>query len=211
MIAVIDYGAGNLHSVARALRHVGAKIKVTSSASDIASASGVVLPGVGAAADTMRGLQHTHVTDALLDVIHAGTPFMGVCMGLEVLYESSDEDGGTPCLGVLRGRVVRFPDGLHVPHMGWNQVHQEIDSPLFDGISQDANFYFVHSYYAPADNTSHVAATTNYGVNIASALLNNNLFATQFHPEKSGTAGLRLYANFARLTGQSLPREVISP
>ena len=198
MIAVIDYGAGNLHSVARALRHVGAKIKVTSSASDIASASGIVLPGVGAAADTMRGLQHTHVTDALLDVIHAGTPFMGVCMGLEVLYESSDEDGGTPCLGVLRGRVVRFPDGLHVPHMGWNQVHQEIDSPLFDGISQDANFYFVHSYYVEPADPDVVLTTTRYaGVEYVSSLSKGNIFACQFHPERSGRSGLRLYRNLA--------------
>ncbi len=206
MIAVVDYGAGNLHSVARALRHVGAEISVTRDAAEIANAAAVVLPGVGAAADTMRGLEHAHVTSAVLDAIDRGVPFMGVCMGLEVLYDASDEDGGTECLGVVPGRVVRFPPGLHVPHMGWNQVHQEVESPLFAGIPQDANFYFVHSYYAPANGGVHVAATTEYGVTVTSALLRDNLFATQFHPEKSGAAGLRLYANFARVAGQ-LPHD----
>lgn len=206
MIAVVDYGTGNLHSVARALRHVGADITVTRDATEIADAAGVVLPGVGAAADTMRGLEHAHVTRAVLDAIASGTHFMGICMGLEVLYEASDEDGGTECLGVVPGRIMRFPPGRHVPHMGWNQVHQQVETPLFDGIPQDANFYFVHSYYASADGAAHVAATTDYGVTIASALLRDNLFATQFHPEKSGAAGLRLYANFARLAGQN-PRD----
>ena len=207
MIAVVDYGAGNLHSVARALWHVGAEIAVTRDASVISGATGVVLPGVGAAADTMRGLERAGVTRAVLDAIDGDVPFMGVCMGLEVLYEASDEDGGTTCLGVVPGRVVRFPPTQHVPHMGWNQVHQEVDSPLFAGIPQDANFYFVHSYYAPADGAAHVAATTDYSVTITSALLRDNVFATQFHPEKSGAAGLRLYANFVRLAGQR-PRDV---
>ena len=202
MIAVVDYGAGNLHSVERALRHVGAEITVTRDASVIAGATGVVLPGVGAAADTMRGLERAGVVQAILDAIDGGVPYMGVCMGLEVLYEASDEDGGTTCLGVVPGRVVRFPPTQHVPHMGWNQVHQEVDSPLFAGIPQDANFYFVHSYYAPVDGAAHVAATTDYSVPLTSALLRDNIFATQFHPEKSGAAGLRLYANFVRLAGQ---------
>ncbi len=202
MIAVVDYGAGNLHSVERALRHVGAEITVTRDASVIADATGVVLPGVGAAADTMRGLERAGVTRAILDAIDGGVPYMGICMGLEVLYEASDEDGGTICLGVVPGRVVRFPPTQHVPHMGWNQVHQEVASPLFAGIPQDANFYFVHSYYAPVDGADHVAATTDYSVPLTSALLRDNIFATQFHPEKSGAAGLRLYANFVRLAGQ---------
>lgn len=203
MIAIVDYGAGNLHSVARALRHVGADITVTRDAKEISQASGVVLPGVGAAADTMRGLAQAQVTRTVLDAIDGGVPFMGVCMGLEVLYDGSDEDGGTACLGVVPGRIVRFPPGLHVPHMGWNQVHQTVETPLFEGISQGANFYFVHSYYAPAAGATHVAATTEYGTTITSAVLRDNLFATQFHPEKSGAAGLRLYANFARMAGQN--------
>lgn len=210
MIAVVDYGAGNLHSVERALRHVGAEFTVTHDASEIGDATGVVLPGVGAAADTMRGLDRAGVIPAILDAIDAGVPYMGICMGLQVLYEASDEDGGTACLGVVPGRVVRFPPSQHVPHMGWNQVHQQVESPLFAGISQDANFYFVHSYHAPVDGAAHVAATTDYSVTFTSALLRDNLFATQFHPEKSGAAGLRLYANFVRLAGQN-PQDEIGP
>ena len=203
MIAVVDYGAGNIHSVARALTRVGARFEVTDQPARIAGAQAVVLPGVGAAADTMRGLQTRRVDDPVVAAIARGVPYLGICMGFQVLFESSEEDEETPCLGILRGRVRRFPEGLHVPHMGWNQVHQVAHSPLLAGIVQDANFYFVHSYYPQPEDPAVTAATTEYGVAFTSAVARDNLFATQFHPEKSGDVGLRAYANFIRLAGQT--------
>ncbi len=203
MIVVVDYGAGNIHSVARALTRVGAQFEVTADRERVGRASALVLPGVGAALDTMRGLQAAGVDDPLVAAIARGVPYLGICMGYQVLFDYSEEDDGTACLGVLAGRVVRFPDSLHVPHMGWNQVRQVGAPPLLDGVGQDANFYFVHSYYPQPDDAGMVAGTTEYGVTFASAVANNNLFATQFHPEKSGAPGLRVYANFARLAGQS--------
>ena len=203
MIAVVDYGAGNIHSVARALARVGADFEVTDEPGRIAAAQAIVLPGVGAAADTMRGLQTRRVDDPVVAAIARGVPYLGICMGFQVLFESSEEDEDTPCLGVLRGRALRFPEGLHVPHMGWNQVHQVADTPLFAGIMQDANFYFVHSYYPQPEDPAVIAATTEYGGTFASAVARENLFATQFHPEKSGDIGLRIYANFVKLAGQT--------
>ncbi len=203
MIAVVDYGAGNIHSVARALAHVGADFEVTSDPSAVAAACGVVLPGVGAAADTMRGLRAARVDDPVVSAIQRGVPYLGVCMGLHVLFDHSDEDGGTPCLGVLPGVVTRFPDGLAVPHMGWNQVRPTADSELLAGIPPGANFYFVHSYFPQPSEASCVLATTDYGLTFTSAVQRGSLFATQFHPEKSGRLGLRVYANFTRLAGQT--------
>ncbi len=202
MIAVVDYGAGNIHSVGRALARVGADFKVTADPTVVDRADAVILPGVGAARDTMSGLHARELDDAVVLEIERGVPYLGICMGLQVLLDASEEDDETPCLGVLAGRVVRFPDGLDVPHMGWNQVHQVAETPLFDGIAQDTNFYFVHSYYPRPDDSSVTAATTDYGVEFMSAAVRDNLYATQFHPEKSGPAGLRLYANFAAIAGQ---------
>ena len=202
MIAVVDYGAGNIHSVGRALARVGADFEVTNDPKAVDRADAVILPGVGAARDTMSGLHARELDDAVVSRIERGVPYLGICMGLQVLLDASEEDGETPCLGVLSGRVVRFPHGLHVPHMGWNQVHQVAESRLFHGIAQDTNFYFVHSYYPRPDDASVAAATTDYGVEFMSAAARGNLYATQFHPEKSGPAGLRLYANFAAIAGQ---------
>ncbi len=202
MIAVVDYGAGNIHSVGRALARVGADFEVTNDPKAVDRADAVILPGVGAARDTMSGLHGRELDDAVVSRIERGVPYLGICMGLQVLLDASEEDGETPCLGVLSGRVVRFPHGLHVPHMGWNQVHQVAESRLFHGIAQDTNFYFVHSYYPRPDDASVAAATTDYGVEFMSAAARGNLYATQFHPEKSGPAGLRLYANFAAIAGQ---------
>jgi glutamine amidotransferase len=203
VIAVVDYGAGNIHSVARALARVGAEFEVTDQPASIAAAQGVVLPGVGAAADTMHGLRSRGVDEPVVQAIARGVPYLGICMGFQVLFESSEEDEETPCLGVLPGRVRRLRPGLHVPHMGWNQVHQVRDTPLLAGIGQDANFYFVHAYYPQPAEPTAIAATTDYGVSFASAVAQDNLFAVQFHPEKSGDVGLRVYANFVGLAGQA--------
>ncbi len=203
MIAVVDYGAGNIHSVARALARVGATFVVTNDPSAVAAAEAVILPGVGAAADTMQGLCNARVDEPVVTAIARGVPYLGICMGLQVLFDRSEEDDETPCLGVLSGDVVRFPPGLEVPHMGWNQVRQAEESPLFAGIPQDSNFYFVHSYYARPADTARISGTTDYGLEFTSVVRRDNLFATQFHPEKSGLVGLRLYANFIRLAGQT--------
>lgn len=203
MIAVVDYGAGNIHSVARALNRVGATFAVTADPTAVAAADAVILPGVGAAADTMRGLRRARVDDPVVSAIARGVPYLGICMGLQILFDRSEEDDETPCLGVLPGEVVRFPPGLEVPHMGWNQVRQAEDSALFDGVPQDSNFYFVHSYFARPADSACVSATTDYGLDFTSVVRHDNLYATQFHPEKSGIVGLRIYANFIRLTGQT--------
>jgi len=194
-IAVIDYGAGNLRSVAKAFEKLGYSPKVTNRAADILSADGLVLPGVGAAGEAMRRLGALGLTEAIRTVIARGRPFFGVCLGLQMLFESSEEDSAE-CLGILPGKVERLPQGLKVPHMGWNQVHQREPHPLFRDIPQEANFYFVHSYYAQPLDTSLVLGETDYGVRFGSALGKDNLVATQFHPEKSGELGLMLYRNF---------------
>ena len=196
MVAVIDYGAGNLRSVMSALRSVGADASVVESRPDIARARAMILPGVGAAADTMENLRARGLADAVVEWVEADRPFMGICMGLQVLFTESEEGGGQDCLGVLPGRVTRLPQGLKVPHMGWNQVHYTFDSPLFQGIPDGSNFYFVHSFVAQPDDPSVILAETEYGVRFCSAVQKGNLVATQFHPEKSGALGLQVYRNF---------------
>ena len=197
MIAIIDYGAGNLRSVAKAIEKVGYISRVTSSPDEVMAAEAVILPGVGAAGDTMRSLQALDMVEPIRRIIAQGCPFFGVCMGLQVLFTFSEEGGGQECLGVLPGVVRRLPPGLKVPHMGWNQVRRTAAHPLFRGIPDGANFYFVHSYYAEVDG-SLVAAETDYGINFCSVIVRGNLVATQFHPEKSGSLGLRLYYNFLK-------------
>jgi glutamine amidotransferase len=196
MVAVIDYGAGNLRSVMSALRSVGADASVVESRPDIARARAMILPGVGAAADTMENLRARGLADAVVEWVEADRPFMGICMGLQVLFTESEEGGGQECLGVLPGRVTRLPRGLKVPHMGWNQVHYTFESPLFRGIPDGSNFYFVHSFVAQPDDPSIILAETEYGVRFCSAVQKGNLVATQFHPEKSGARGLQVYRNF---------------
>ncbi len=195
---IVDYGAGNLRSVAKALEWLGCAPRVTSHPADVESARVVVLPGVGAAADTMGSLERLSLVGPLRRVIASGRPFFGVCLGLQVLLDGSEEGGWQECLGVVPGRVRRLPAGLKVPHMGWNQVRQRLTHPLFADVPDQANFYFVHSYYADPTSRSTVAGETDYGIVFPSVLIRENVVATQFHPEKSGDVGLRLYAGFLR-------------
>ncbi|MET0066097.1 MAG: imidazole glycerol phosphate synthase subunit HisH [Candidatus Thiodiazotropha sp.] len=204
-IAVIDYGMGNLRSVAKAVEHVageGDEVLVTDDPERILGSDRVVFPGQGAARDCMAAISEHHLNRALLEAAKS-RPFLGICMGQQVLLEDSEENGGTRLLGLFSGHVRRFPGGvapdgetLKIPHMGWNQVAQNQDHPLWQGIPQESRFYFVHSYYVDPDDAQLVAATTDYGVRFASAIVHENLFAVQFHPEKSADAGLQLLRNF---------------
>lgn len=199
-VVIVDYGAGNLRSVARAVAHAGVDALVTSDPQAVVGARALIVPGVGAAADTMANLKAGGLVEPIREYIASGRPFLGVCMGMQALFDISEEGGSHECLRVLPGRIVRFPHGLTVPHMGWNNVHLRVPHPVFEGIEQDAFFYFVHSFHPqPADN-AHVIAETEYGgVTFPAVVGRDNLVATQFHPEKSGADGLRLYANFLRL------------
>jgi glutamine amidotransferase len=199
-LAIVDYGAGNLRSVAIALARLGLDPLVTEDPGEVLSADALVLPGVGAAADTMSNLARRRLVEPIREYIASGRPFLGVCMGLQVLFSVSEEGGEHPCLDILPGRVRRLPDGLKVPHMGWNRVRQRDPHPIFDGISDDAFFYFVHSYYAEPEDPSIVIAETDYGVTFPAAVAKDNIVAMQFHPEKSAECGLRVYQNFLRMT-----------
>ncbi len=198
MITIIDYDAGNLRSVVNAVTRLGYQPKVTSSPDEVISSPAVILPGVGAATDTMSSLNKLGLADAIRQYVRDGHPFLGVCIGLQVLFTTSEEGGGQPCLGIIPGRVRKLPDGLKVPHMGWNQVRQRIAHPVFAGIPDSANFYFVHSYYVEPEDKALVAAETDYGLPICSVITRGNLVATQFHPEKSGDFGLKFYDNFIK-------------
>ncbi|MDA1061955.1 MAG: imidazole glycerol phosphate synthase subunit HisH [Chloroflexi bacterium] len=212
---IVDYGAGNLRSVARAVAHAGFEASVSAEPAAIEGARALILPGVGAAADTMANLRAAGLVEPLREYIAADRPFLGVCMGMQALFDVSEEGGEHPCLGVLPGRIVRFPRGLTVPHMGWNTVRLVRPHPVLDGVAdaegEGAYCYFVHSYYPRPDDPALVIAETEYGAPFASIVGRGNLIATQFHPEKSGPAGLRLYANFLRLaieTGSIAPPNV---
>jgi glutamine amidotransferase len=200
-IAIIDYGMGNLHS----------RVMVTSSHEAILAADRVVFPGVGAIRDCMKVLGETGLDD-ILHKVSASKPLLGVCLGMQALLETSEENQGVDCLGIVPGRVVRFPENLQspssdeilkIPHMGWNQVHQRHFHPLWRDIPTDSRFYFVHSYYALPENDADVAATTPYGIEFASVISRGNVFAAQFHPEKSQHAGLQLLSNFVDWNGES--------
>ena len=196
MIAVVDYGAGNLASVVNALERIGSPVRITANHHEILSADGVIVPGVGAAQDTMKHL-HAHALEPVIrEVIARGTPYLGICMGMQVLLTSSFEDGEHRCLDVLPGHVRLLPSDEPIPHMGWNQVWQTGDNPIFQGIPDGAEFYFVHSYYVDPVDRSWIGAETDYGLRFASVLARDNVVATQFHPEKSGRWGLTFLANF---------------
>jgi imidazole glycerol-phosphate synthase subunit HisH len=196
---IVDYGAGNLRSVSRAIERHGYETLISCEAKAIESAEAVVLPGVGAAADTMHNLQQGGLVEPLREYIESGRPFLGVCMGQQALLSVSEEGGEHACLNVIAGRVKRLPSGQKVPHMGWNRVRQRTPHPVFEGIEDGAYFYFVHSFYPSPEDQAAVIGETDYGVTFASVLAQGNVVATQFHPEKSGTDGLRFYANFLKL------------
>ena len=195
-VVILDYDAGNLRSVVRAVERIGARPEVASVGAALDQADAVILPGVGAAADTMRNLRQRGLVEPIREYVAADRPFLGVCMGLQALMTASDEGGGHDCLDILPGRVVRLPAGRKVPHMGWNRVRRKRESALFDGIPDGAYFYFVHSYYCDLSEAGDVLAATDYGVEVAAVVQRSNLAATQFHPEKSGAYGLRIYRNF---------------
>ena len=195
-VLVLDYGAGNLRSVVRAVQRVGGTPRVSDHAGDVARARIVIMPGVGAAADTMRNLTAAGLVEPVREYIASGRPFLGVCMGLQALLTYSEEGGRHACLDVIPGAVRRLPDGQKVPHMGWNTVRQTRPHPVFAGIPDDSYFYFVHSYHIEPDDESWVIAEAQYGCRFPAVVARDNLVATQFHPEKSGEHGLQIYANF---------------
>ena len=215
-IAVIDYGMGNLHSVAKAMEHVAREINkvtevlITSDAQKISSADRVIFPGVGAIRDCMAEINRLNVGQIVEDAMKT-KPVLAICVGMQALMNRSEENEGVDCLGLMRGEVRYFGDDLRsnngdrlkVPHMGWNQVKQAQDHPLWKGVPDNSRFYFVHSYYVHTELKENVTGVAHYGTEIVAALADNNIFATQFHPEKSQTAGLTLLRNFLRWDGQN--------
>jgi len=201
MIKIVDYGMGNLRSVQKAFEKLGFVAEICNRATDLADADKMVLPGVGAFRDAIHDLQRQDMARPIHDHIEAGKPFLGICLGLQLLFDVSYEDGQWDGLGIVRGKVIRFEDqpDLKIPHMGWNSLSFASDAPLMNGIPHDAYVYFVHSYYvAPADD-SVVLARSNHGQDFVAAIAQDNLFATQFHPEKSQRVGMKLLSNFAAL------------
>ena len=201
MIAIVDYDAGNLRSVEKALNLLEQETVVTRDPETILGADKVVLPGVGAFGDAMGNLDRFGLTDVLRQVAAQGTPFLGICLGLQLLFERSDESPGVEGLSILEGEILRIPDapGRKIPHMGWNNIRVRPGAKLFAGLSEDPYVYFVHSYYLKAKDPSIVAATTEYGVTVHASVEKGNVFACQFHPEKSSTEGLKILKNFAAL------------
>jgi len=202
VIAIIDYGMGNLRSVQKGFEHVGQKAVITSRAAELASAAKVVLPGVGAFQDAMSELQRLELVEPIRAAVASGKPFLGICLGLQLLFDTSYEDGRHEGLGILAGEVVRFdvPPPLKVPHMGWNELMVRRPAPIFAGLREGAHMYFIHSYYVVPRDRSVIAAEANYPAPFTAAVWRDNLFATQFHPEKSQADGLRILKNFGELT-----------
>ena len=201
MIAIIDYDAGNIKSVEKALIHLGQEVIVTGEKEQIEKADKVILPGVGAFGDAMRNLRQSGLDKVIREVVDRGTLFLGICLGLQVLFESSEEAPGVQGLGILEGKILRIPqkEGMKIPHMGWNSLCLKNEGRLFKGIEEGAVVYFVHSYYLKAANEKIVKASAQYGVSIDASVEQGNLFACQFHPEKSSEVGLRILKNFVEL------------
>ena len=201
MIAIIDYDAGNIKSVEKALQSLGEEVVVTRDAEVIMNAPKVILPGVGAFGDAMDKIRSYGLEEVIHQVVKKGTPFLGICLGLQLMFEASEETPGVKGLGILPGKIIRIPDGedLKIPHMGWNSLHFEKETKLFKGIREGAYVYFVHSYYLKAEDESIVAASAEYGTHIHAAVEKDNVFACQFHPEKSSDVGMAILKNFIAL------------
>lgn len=202
MIAIIDYDAGNIKSVEKAVEALGSRAVVTRDNKEILSADHVILPGVGAFGDAMGKLKEYDLIDTINEVVDKRIPFLGVCLGLQLMFEESDEAPGVKGLGLLPGKILRIPDceGLKIPHMGWNSLDIRGEQPLFKDVPNGSYVYFVHSYYLKADNMEDVAATTEYSTNIHASVAHGNVFACQFHPEKSGRVGMKILDNFLHVT-----------
>ncbi len=201
MIAIIDYDAGNIKSVEKALLLLGQEVKITDDAQEILSADKVVLPGVGAFGDAMGNLERRRLVPVIRKTVEKGTPFLGICLGLQLLFERSDEAPGVAGLGILPGEILRIPskEGLKIPHMGWNSLRLEHGGRLFEQVPEQSYVYFVHSYYLKAGEEEIVKASTEYGVHIHASVEKGNVFACQFHPEKSSEVGLRILSNFVNI------------
>ncbi len=206
MIAIVDYGMGNLRSVSKAFQSQGFPVAVTNDPQDIDSADGLVLPGVGAFGDCVKHLDEFGLIGPIKRFIDSGKPFLGICLGLQVLFEGSEESPDVKGLGILKGEVVRFPvfekERLKVPHMGWNQIEIMKHVPVLEGIPDGSWFYFVHSYYAVPEDENVIALKSSYGIDFTAAVQKENIFACQFHPEKSSTLGLKMLSNFAPICGE---------
>ncbi len=203
MIAVIDYDAGNLKSVEKALQSLGEKVLVTRDRQELFHADKVILPGVGHFGDAMEKLESFGLVDVIKEISQSGKPFLGICLGLQLLFEKSEEAPGVEGLGILKGEILRIPDGrgLKVPHIGWNSLKLQNQGRLFQGLEEEPYVYFVHSYYLKAAEPQIVKAVTEYGVQIDASVEQGNVFACQFHPEKSSRTGLAILKNFAKLEG----------
>lgn len=206
MIAIIDYGAGNLRSVEKALQHLGAETLVTGDPREILAADHVILPGVGAFGDAMEHLKSCGLVEVIRQAAAQGTPFLGICLGLQLLFERSQESPGVDGLGILKGEILRIPEGQgrKIPHMGWNSLAFDHPGRLFAGIPEGTEVYFVHSYYLRAQDPGIVTASAEYGAAIHASVEQGNVFACQFHPEKSGQWGLKILENFVRI-GKRVP------
>ena len=205
MIAIIDYDAGNLKSVRKALHYIGQACIVTRDRKELRKADKVILPGVGSFGDAMANLKRFELDKVIQELVAENTPFLGICLGLQLLFEASEESPGVEGLGLLQGEIVRIPEnyGLKIPHIGWNSLELQGDGRLFRGLPEIPYVYFVHSYYLKAREEAIVKATTDYGVHIHASVEKNNLFACQFHPEKSSGTGLAILRNFAELGGEA--------
>jgi len=199
MIAIVHYGAGNIRSVSKAFEKAGADVHVTEDPSDVLKADKIVLPGVGAFGKAALALSERHLMTPIREAVSSGRPFLGICLGMQLLFESSEESPESRGLGIFRGRAVRFPAGLKVPHLGWNQVIQTHSSPLWKDVPDRSFFYFAHSYYVRPEDESIVSGRTEYGVSCTSAIQRDAVFGVQFHPEKSQNCGLKILANFINI------------